>query len=674
MADMPRHLQVMHDITGTIEAPGDADNPIVLGFARKIAELYPDMATYCNGYVHDAIPWCGLTVAYCMAMAGIRPVFGPTDTDKFLWAQAWKKFGTPVSKPQLGDVMVFAGHVTLYDGQDGDAYLGRGGNQSDQVKVSRYPRSSVEAFCRAPGVEAIPADIHPLLKIGSTGDAVLELQKLLPGIDQDGEFGPATDAAVRAFQSSHQLDIDGEVGPDTWRALLGGVEPVPDPHPVSGLNQMTVDSIITAARKSDLARHDWAGRGRAPAGYINGMAAVFGLVYLKLKTGDHVALAMAAPPPASSLDALALYADKLFAINANFRNGGVDTLRALWTLETGLGLRESSGGKDIGIDLQAGTGRPAEEIEAGIFQQSWNSHSASPLIRKLFDLYSAGAAPGFAEIFREGVTPINGPTFGSGDAAAFQVLAKASPAFAAQAAGVGLRVLRNHWGPINREEAEVVPAADALFRQVQAIVDAQHAPQAQPQTSPQPSDQTKDDTQGLPPMTEPMPDAQPGPIQIPGFPIKKIDLGTAVEFVKNHKAESFDFLSLLNTVHNSLHPDKAITLPPAPVAPSAPAADQVTQRPSVKIGAGVLAISSILQGAGFMPMPFGDPNITAHLVSTLSTLLPIAVAGLGMVGGWGPIAAGALKIVGPVINASLSARAAQMAQEAAAKSQQQPPK
>lgn len=668
MTDIPKHLEIMRSITGTVESPGEGDNPAILAWPKAIADKFPEMASYCAQYTHDAIAWCGLTVAYCMAMAGIKPVFGPTDTDKFLWAQAWKKFGTPVSKPQLGDVMVFAGHVTLYDGQDGDAYvLGRGGNQSDQVKVSRYPRSSVEAFCRAPGVEVIPADIHPLLKIGSTGEAVLELQKLLPGIDQDGDFGDETDAAVRAFQAAHHLDVDGEVGPDTWRALLGGMEPIPDPNPVSGLTQKTISAIVAAAASSDLARHVWH-NGRAPIGYSKGMAVVFGLVYLKLKSGDPVALAMAAPPPASNMDALALYADKLFAINANFRNGGVDTLRALWTLETGLGLRESSGGKDIGVDLQAGTGRAPEEIEAGIFQQSWNSHSASPLIRKLFDLYSAGA-PGFAEIFREGVTPINGPTFGSGDAAAFQVLAKASPAFAAQAAGVGLRVLRNHWGPINREEAEVVPAADALFRQVQAIVDAQHAPQTQPQTSPQPSDQTKDDTQGLPPMTEPMPDTQPGPIQIPGFPIKKIDLGTAVEFVKNHKAESFDFLSLLNTVHNSLHPDKAITLPPAPVAPSAPAADQVTQRPSVKLGAAALAISALLQGTGFMPMPFGDPNITAHLMSTLSTLLPIAVAGLGMVGGWGPIAAGALKIVGPMVNAAISAKAAKDAADASAAKQ-----
>lgn len=65
---------------------------------------------------------------------------------------------------------------------------------------------------------ATPAAALPVLRKGSKGEAVARLQTLL-GITSDGDFGPQTDAAVRAFQTKKGLLVDGVVGPKTWAAL-----------------------------------------------------------------------------------------------------------------------------------------------------------------------------------------------------------------------------------------------------------------------------------------------------------------------------------------------------------------------------------------------------------------------------------------------------------------------
>jgi murein L,D-transpeptidase YcbB/YkuD len=64
-----------------------------------------------------------------------------------------------------------------------------------------------------------PAPVErPLLRRGSKGAAVRELQKLLL-VTVDGDFGPRTQAAVKLFQKRHNLAADGIVGPYTWAAL-----------------------------------------------------------------------------------------------------------------------------------------------------------------------------------------------------------------------------------------------------------------------------------------------------------------------------------------------------------------------------------------------------------------------------------------------------------------------
>lgn len=73
-----------------------------------------------------------------------------------------------------------------------------------------------------------------MVKRGCKGGAVRRLQKWLNALYlnehevavtsemlvEDGEFGPKTDAAVRAFQETRGLTVDGVVGRKTWQALV----------------------------------------------------------------------------------------------------------------------------------------------------------------------------------------------------------------------------------------------------------------------------------------------------------------------------------------------------------------------------------------------------------------------------------------------------------------------
>lgn len=81
----------------------------------------------------------------------------------------------------------------------------------------------VEAPAQAPAPAPPGAATGPLLKKGAEGPDVRRLQERLnaAGIQVvvDGDFGPATEQAVRHFQKERGLGVDGRVGPRTWAEL-----------------------------------------------------------------------------------------------------------------------------------------------------------------------------------------------------------------------------------------------------------------------------------------------------------------------------------------------------------------------------------------------------------------------------------------------------------------------
>lgn len=95
--------------------------------------------------------------------------------------------------------------LSLLRGESLDSYLSRvGGRTPDKVSSARPSNSP--SF---PG----------LLKVGSKGSAVRLVQQKV-GVPADGDFGPHTEQAVKAYQKSRKIGVDGMVGAQTWSRMF----------------------------------------------------------------------------------------------------------------------------------------------------------------------------------------------------------------------------------------------------------------------------------------------------------------------------------------------------------------------------------------------------------------------------------------------------------------------
>jgi hypothetical protein len=317
----------------------------------------------------------------------------------------------------------------------------------------------------------------PMLRVGNEGSSVVTVQTCLRARPIDGDFGPITEKAVKRFQQRQMLDVDGIVGDQTWAALerVYHLPPYPPPLPAP-LDQATIDAITRTAMASRIARYDWQDRGGAPAGYTKGMAVAYSTVYRKWLANEPIVRQMArANTHNDDVDALAWYAGIFNHLGMRNEVDSVDTVRHLFVLLLGLGMRESSGRYCEGRDQSAENVEP-DTAEAGLFQTSWNISSTTTDMEKLMDEYSVGTDPPqcLLSIFREGVDcdaqdfeNFGGP---SDQGYVYQGKAKSCPQFAVEMTALGLRKLRQHWGPINRQEAEVRREADEMFAAVQELV------------------------------------------------------------------------------------------------------------------------------------------------------------------------------------------------------------
>ena len=103
---------------------------------------------------------------------------------------------------------------------------------------------------------------RPTLRKGNRNQYVKELQTDLDRLGYnlgicgiDGDFGTATEKAVKEFQRDHGLSQDGICGPKTWAALIEAVDQLkPQPEPaktytliISGLDRTQAEAIKAVA-------------------------------------------------------------------------------------------------------------------------------------------------------------------------------------------------------------------------------------------------------------------------------------------------------------------------------------------------------------------------------------------------------------------------------------------
>jgi Putative peptidoglycan binding domain len=318
---------------------------------------------------------------------------------------------------------------------------------------------------------------RPTIAEGDVGPDVKDLIELLPTY----YFDATLTRAVEDYQRSRGLTVDGIVGPQTWAALESQAPPYVPPGLPAPMPQAMIDYIAAGAAKSSIASYNWANRGTAPIGYTKGVAVAFGNIYRQWRAGYPPALDMAkANTHNSDKDALSWYAGIFDQYDMDNSKSGAATLRHLWVLLMGLGMRESSGKHCCGRD-QSASNISSDTCEAGAWQTSYDAHGCSPQWNILFDAYFASAEnpdtdnpQGFLATFKEGVScsSADWQCYGSGKGYLHQEMSKEAPAYAASVCAITLRNLRQHFGPINRREAEVKQAADDMLWEVQRTIDA----------------------------------------------------------------------------------------------------------------------------------------------------------------------------------------------------------
>ena len=225
------------------------------GSHKKIIDLYNSHKPLARGYAlkyTDA--WCAGFVSAVAIACGITDIM-PTEVscpkmiDSYKAIGRWQENDNHI--PKAGDLVMYdwddtgsgdatgqPEHVGIVESVSGTTITVIEGNYQDAVMRrtlsvnGRYIRGYCLPDYAAKAGEETPTTEEntglPMLRQGAMSATVKAMQILLEGYGFscgrwgcDGDFGPDTQQAVKAFQASRGLESDGICGPLTWGELLG---------------------------------------------------------------------------------------------------------------------------------------------------------------------------------------------------------------------------------------------------------------------------------------------------------------------------------------------------------------------------------------------------------------------------------------------------------------------
>lgn len=217
---------------GTSEASDAASAAGSLGIATG-SVLYDDMEAYSSTYTSNVLAYLNAWTAelhalgyksgvYSSAASGVTDLnnnYGAASPDVIYFAHWNNSKTTSDSYVSSGN---WANHqrVHQYSGDVSETYGGY------TISIDGDYMDVQVAGSGSTGPVPVPA--WPTVQDGNTGENVKTVQYLLnqagAALTVDGDFGPATLAAVESFQSGHSLSVDGIVGPNTWGKLAVTVQ------------------------------------------------------------------------------------------------------------------------------------------------------------------------------------------------------------------------------------------------------------------------------------------------------------------------------------------------------------------------------------------------------------------------------------------------------------------